>query len=162
MRRLEKLFPPGYEYEAELRLAGLLWGAAVGISLVCFACNLYYAVDKLYRAVPYGDTGYGRVLREGARVTAFGELTLWYWALWLPLLLFLIVMPLLHYHYYYRDAKSIYVMRRISRRGAVLVSCVRGPGLGVCLAMGTALLVYALYFGIYCLSVPAECMPRFV
>lgn len=162
MRRLEKYFPPGYEYEAEVGLAVFLWGGTVCVSVLYFAFELYYAINKLYQSIPYAAVGYRRVLREGARVEAFAELVEWYWALWLPALLFLAALPLLHYFYYYHDSRSIYVMRRLPQRGVTFKSCVRGPALGAGIVLGAAVLLYVLYFGIYCLGVPGECMPRLV
>lgn len=159
MKKLEKLFPPGYEYKGELWLAGLLWGGAAGVSVLRFALGLYVAVGKLYQNLSHMD--YRKVLREGARVEAYAELVEWYWALWIPAILFLAAMPLYHYFYYYRDTRSIYVMRRLPRRGITFKSCVRGPALGVVIVLVTAVLLYLLYYGIYCLGVPAECMPRF-
>lgn len=162
MRRLEKLFPPGYEYETEVWLAVFFWGGTVGASAIYFAVYLHGAIEKLYQHAPYVSIGFRRVLREGARVEAFAELVEWYWALWLPAFLFLAVMPLIHYIYYYRDTRSIYVMRRLPRRGITFKSCVRGPALGAGIVLATAAFLYLLYFGIYRLGVPAECMPRLV
>lgn len=158
MRRLKRFFPPGYEYKGELWLAGILWGGPVGVSVFRFVLSLYLAVGKLYQNVSYMD--YRKVLREGARVAAYAELVEWYWALWIPAILFLAAMPLYHY-YYYCDTRSIYVMRRLPRRGITFKSCVQGPALGVVIVLATAVLLYLLYYGIYCLGVPAECMPRF-
>lgn len=158
MKRFKRFFPPGYEYKGELLLAGLLWGGTAGVSVFCFALHLYVAVGKLYQNVSYTD--YRRVLREGARVVAFAELVEWYWALWLPAILFLAAMPLYHY-YYYRDTRSIYVMRRLPRRGITFKSCVQGPALEMGIILVTAVCLHLLYYGIYCLGVPAECMPRY-
>lgn len=162
MRRLEGIFPPGYEYRTELGLAGALWGTAAGASAVGFAIKLYDAIDKLYQAVPLADGGYRRLLREGARVEAFAELMQWHWALWVPALVFFIALPLLHYGYYYGGTRSIYVMRRLPQRGTVLRSCVLGPALGIGIAIMTAAVLYVLYYGIYCLGVPPECAPRYL
>ncbi len=162
MRRLEGIFPPGYEYRTELGLAGALWGTAAGVSAVGFAAKLYYAIDKLYQSVPMADGAYRRMLREGARVEAFAELMQWHWALWVPALVFLTALPWLHYSYYCRETRSIYVMRRLPQRGTVLRSCVLGPVLGIGIAIVTAAVLYALYYGIYCLGVPPECMPRYL
>ncbi len=164
MRRYERLFPPGYEYRAELWLTGILWGGAAGVSALRFAMELYAAVGKLYQRVRCMDLSYisyRMVLREGARVEAFAELAGWYWALYLPVLLFLAVMPLYHYFYYFRDARSIYVMRRLPGKGITFKSCVRGPALEACIILSSAALLYFLYYGIYCWGVPAECMPRY-
>ncbi len=157
MRGLEKCYPPGYAYRGEMGIAGILWGMAVGSGAVYFLQALYSAIEKLYHYVDYR-----RVLREGVRVVPFTELVEGYWALFVPVLVFLLVMPLYHYAYYCRESKSIYVMRRLPQRGVTLKSCVRGPVLCAGLVLTSAVIFYFLYYGIYCLSVPGEAMPRFV
>ena len=161
MRRFEKFFPPGYGYRAELGITGVLWGGAVAVSALRYGVELYLAVERLYREVGSGDFGNRRILRDGVWVEAFSELAGWYWMLSLPVLLFLAVMPLYHYCYY-RDTGSIYVMRRLPGKGITFKSCVRGPVLGAVIVLASAVLLYFLYYGIYCLGVPAECMPRYI
>ena len=153
MRRLEKFFPPGYEYKVELRLAGALWGGTVGVSILWFALDLYLAIERLYQKVSYGNLSNmsGRkVLQEGVWVEAFAELVGWYWELYLPALLFLAIMPLYHYFYYYRDSRSIYVMRRLPGKGITFKSCVQGSALEAGIVLASAVLLYFLYYGIYC------------
>lgn len=95
------------------------------------------------------------VLRAGRKAAAFTELTDWYWKLWLPVLLLIPALGLCHYLYYYRETRSIYVMRRIPARGGILRSCVQGSLLFEAMAVLLALAVYGFYFGIYWLSIPS-------
>lgn len=153
---LKKYYPPGYEYRREMNWLAAFMGLGLGGSLYFFAM-LDRQVRSLYR---YAD-GF-RLLRKDRLAASFTELTEWYWALWLPTFLFLLAMPLYHYFYYYRDTKSIYVMRRLSGRGVTFKSCVQGPVICAGAALTAAMVLYLLYFGIYMLSIPPQCMPRFV
>lgn len=149
----EKYFPPGYEYEKERNSAVLLFGICAGLSLQFFG-KLYQAVEALYEY-----TGGKRMLREDAAAASFGRLVTGHWGLYVPLVLSLTAMMIYHYIYYYRETRSIYLMRRLPGRGVVLKSCVMGPlfGLGVSAVM--AALLYLLYYGIYLLVIPGECLP---
>lgn len=159
MRKLKKLFPPGYEYRAELKIGGLLWGGTVCISGLYFFPNLHRAINHLFQYELY--VGYKGEPPGRVRMEAFEELVEWYWALWLPVIFFWAAMLLCHYLYYYRDTRSIYVMRRIPRRGAIFRSCVPGSVLGAGITLVTAVLLYLLYHQIYWLCITAEWVHRF-
>lgn len=90
---------------------------------------------------------------------SFRQLVSNHWALYVPFVLFLTAMVVYHYTYYYRETRSIYLMRRLPGRGAVLKSCAAGPLLGLGIAGVGLALLYLLYYGIYLLVIPGECLP---
>lgn len=145
-----KYYPVGFEYKKELRWVMFFWGLELAGSLYFFI-ELSREVQSLYHYVN-GE----RFLRQDRIAASFLELADWYWAGWVPMLIFLFVMPLYHYFFYYRDTKSIYVMRRLPRRGVTFKSCVQGPLLSAAAVLASAFLLYLLYFGIYMLSIPAH------
>ena len=149
----ENYFPPGYEYEMERNSAGLLLGIGAVLSLQFF-WNLYHTVENLYDYVDHR-----LILRENVVAASFGKLVMGHWGLYIPFVLFLGTMMVYHYFYYRWETKSIYLMRRLPRRGVLLGSCVKGPLLG--LGIGAAALgaLYLLYYGIYLLVIPGECLP---
>lgn len=149
----EKFFPPGYEYDWERKSAVLLLGIGAGLSFQFFG-RLYRAAAALYE---YTDRR--RVLRKDAMAASFGQLVTGHWGLYVPLVLFLTAMMIYHYIYYYRETRSIYLMRRLPRRGVVLKSCVLGPLLGLGMAAVILALLYLLYYGVYLLVIPGECLP---
>lgn len=153
LRYPEKFFPPGYEYEWERNSAVLLLGIGVGLSFQFFE-RLYQAAEVLYE---YTDRK--RVLREDVMAASFGQLVTGHWGLYVPLVLFLAAMTIYHYIYYYRVTRSIYLMRRLPRRGVVFKSCVMGPLLGFGMAAAFVALLYLLYYGMYLLVIPGECLP---
>ena len=146
-------FPPGYEYEQERNSAGLLLGIGAGLSLSFFR-NLYRAVKALYE---YENHQWG--LRENAVAASFGHLVTGHWGLYVPFVLFLVAMMIYHYFYYRRETKSIYLMRRLPRRGVLFKSCVKGPLLGLGIGAAALTVLYLLYYGIYLLAIPKECLP---
>lgn len=152
----ENYFPPGYgyEYEQERNSALLLLGIGAGLSLSFFG-NLYRAVGVLY----YEYEKHRQVLRETAVAASFGHLVAGHWVFYVPFVLFLTVMMIYHYFYYYRETKSIYLMRRLPQRGVLFKSCVKGPLLGLGIGAMALAGLYLLYYGIYLLVIPAECLP---
>lgn len=146
-------FPPGYAYESELSSAIILLGIGAGLSLSFFR-NLYRTVEALYEY-----ENHRRVLRENAVAASFGHLVTGHWGLYVPFVLFLTAMMIYHYFYYYRETKSIYLMHRLPRRGVLLKSCVKGPLLGLGIGAVALAALYLLYYGIYLLVIPGECLP---
>lgn len=153
LRNPEKFFPPGYKYEWERNSAVLLFGIGVALSLQFFG-RLHQAAEVLYE---YTDRG--RMIREDAAAASFWQLVTGHWGLFVPLVLFLTVMTIYHYIYYYRGTRSIYLMRRLPRRGVVFKSCVTGPLIGLGMAIVILAPLYLLYYGIYLLVIPGECLP---
>lgn len=149
----ENYFPPGYEYEQERNNAGLLLGISAVLSLFYFR-DLYRAVEALYEY-----ENHRRVLRENAVAASFGHLVTNHWGLYVPFVLFLTAMMIYHYFYYCRETKSIYLMRRLPQRGVLFKSCVKGPLLGLGIGAASVAVLYLLYYGIYLLVIPAECLP---
>lgn len=155
--QLWQCFPPGYDFRWERSVSALLLALPAFLSLQYFG-KLREAEEILYYVDGAGDL----VLRQDGIARPFLELTGGYGVLFLPYFLFLAVMTAYHYSYYLRDTKSIYLMRRLPCRSVLVKSCVQAPlcGMAVGLAAGTTLCM--LYYGIYLLVMPGECMPRFL
>jgi len=151
-----KFLPPGYVYTEERNMAGCLLGLAMVLSLQFFA-RLQVAVEELY----YIDRIRGRILRPGVTAAPFLELVRGYAGLFLPLYLFLVGMMIYHYFYYYRETKSIYLMRRLPQRSVLWKSCVQIPLLGMGAGAVAMLVLFLLYYGGYLLLMPTEAMPGF-
>lgn len=155
--RLRKFYPPGFEWREELISLAVLFGLAFLLSWK-YLFRLGQMTHNLYTYDRYGE----RTLRPDAFADAFSELIQGsFWGFLLPLV-FLAVTVVLHYIYYWRHTKSIYVMRRLPKRGVVFFSCVKGPVLCAALLALAAGVLWVLYLGLYWLTVPAECIPRLV
>lgn len=155
-KRLAKWYPPGYEWREELISAAILLGLAFFLSWR-YLFRLGQTVQGLY--IFYRGE---RVLRPDAVAKSFTELVQGsFLGFYLPFV-FLAVMIVWHYVCYWRHTKSIYVMRRLPKRGVVFRSCVKGPVLCAVMLALMAVVLWGLYLGLYWLAIPAECMPRLV
>ena len=155
LKEPEAFFPPGYLYREERTAAGILLGTGMLCSLRFFD-RLHVAVEELY----YVDRIRGRTLRPGEVADPFLTLAGNCVFFFLPLYLFLAAMMIYHYFYYHRETKSIYLVRRLPEKGFLGKSCVQMPLLGMGAGMVVMIVLFLLYYGIYLLSIPAECMPR--
>ena len=144
-----KFFPPGYPYEGERKMTFFLLGLGRALSLRFFG-SLHNALESLY----YLDKNRGRTVRPGAMAESFLELAWGYAGM------FLGAMMLYHYFYYYRNSRSIYLMRRLPESGELWKSCVRAPLLGMTAGAVVMAVLFLLYYGSYRLLMPVECMPR--
>ncbi len=154
-RQFEAGYPPGYECRQEWLAAGVLFGMGAVFSFHFFE-ELYDAYYKLI----WIDMESERRIVEGAVAEPFMKLMEGRAAMFVPYFMFLGIMAVYHYFYYYQGAKSIYLMRRLPERGALTRSCIEGSLL--CMGAGAAaiIILYLLYYGVYLLVVPVECLPR--
>lgn len=135
---------------------GILWMLAFCLSW-SYLFRLYRVTSRLY----YFQDG-KRFLYPDAVAEPFTKVASMSWTGFTVPLLFLALMAVWHYFSYWRGTKSIYVMRRLPRRGVVFASCVKGPTLCALAVVLAAAALYVLYLGLYWLAVPAECMPRLI
>lgn len=154
--RIAKLYPPGYEWREELISAAVLLGLAFFISW-----QYLFRLGQMTQSFYYIYKG-ERFLRPDAAAKSFMELWRGSFLGFLLPLVFLTAMAVWHYVCYWRGSKSIYVMRRLPKRGVVFGSCVMGPALCAALLAFAAAALWMLYLGLYWLTVPAECMPRLI
>lgn len=152
-KRIEKLVPPGTDVRKELLNCLLLLLAEFGISL-CFPVRFSNALDGLYHTV-----GGKKVLLEGAVMSTFNELTDGA-LLGLPIVLAgCIALAAVHYASFYRESRSIYLMKRIGDPLELHRRCLSVPAL--CLMAGLLLggLLMGLYVLLYHGLTPAGCLP---
>lgn len=156
MKRLDRFYPPGYGWREELKAAAWLFFAGVVFSL-----QYLFELGNMVQGL-YVYEGTVRFLRPGAAAESFVFLAQQGCQFFLASLLFQVWTVLSHYFSYWRRTKSIYVMRRLPRRGVVFLSCVQGPVLCLGFLMLALTVLYGMYLGLYFLTVPAECMPRLI
>lgn len=143
-----KYYPPGYEAAGEWWGIGLLWGIGFIFSAVQYFTGLGRAERRSYEW--WGDK---LVLVEGAVTKPFWSLVEGIWAFFLPLAVFTVLMIFHHYLYYFRETKSIYLMRRLPRRKAIWESCAQAPVFCLGAEALSVGLTYLLYYGAYRLAV---------
>lgn len=151
---MTKLLPPGTSWENEK--TGIQWGIGLGALWSLSIPICYFGeLEALY------DIRMGlRQLIPGAKIVPFGQIVQG-WTL-MPFWFFFAAMAVLvfrHYRYHRRDAMSVYLMRRLPDRWEYHRRCwavpLMGAGLGLA-AMGILLL---LYYMLYILATPAQCLP---
>lgn len=151
---LETCYPPGYECWQEWTAACILLGMGV-----LFSFRFFYRLWSAEEQMRQTFEGF-RISGEGLEAEAFAGMVCQDLVFFVPLPLFLTAMVVYHYLYYFSKTKSIYLMRRLPRRGAVARSCILGPLL--CLGIGGLCVagLYLLYYVIYLLVIPLAYMPR--
>lgn len=156
VKKLEKYTPPGIDFANQLKLCLLGLSAAVGWSVS------YIAKYMTARANLYEYSLVGEVLREGAVIAEFGQLLHDGLDSLDGFLMFYIVMAGLlvyYYLYYYQGSKSIYLMRRLPDRWELYRRCIVLPLSSVVAAALTEAGILLLYYGIYLVFTPQQCLP---
>lgn len=64
-----------------------------------------------------------------------------------------------HYFYHYQESKAIYLMKRLPRKSELHKRCLAAPILGSVVIVATAIFLYAVYYAIYLLVTPPQCLP---
>lgn len=152
--KLEKCYPPGYAYRWELAVTtGLILAA------VCFSLRFLARLDNAVSGLYYYDSTAALQLVPNVTMEPFHRLVRGSWQFfWLPALS-QGAMAVSHYCYYYRDTRSIYLMRRLPQKKPLPRSCLAAP----LLCLGLTTLVMAVlclfYLGCYFLAVPPQCLP---
>ena len=155
MEKLKKFYPPGYP----------VWGELAGVSIL-LGMTLIMNIQFLFRLTRmrqrlFEMEGGEHILMPEVMAQSFMQLTDRCWTGFVLALVVLAIMAVERYLYYWSLTKSIYVMRRIPKRGVILASCIKGSVLWAVLFGLLELVLFGLYLGLYWLLVPAEWMPRF-
>ena len=152
--KLYKWMPPGSSLRTELALCGL----AAFVMIFCWSAGFFTAyqdaLSQLY------TTRYGvRVLRTSVMMAPVSELLhhrfagLWGYALCC------LGLAAAHYASFYRESKSIYVMKRLPRARELHIRALTLP----VAALAAGILLVALLLGVYLLvyfcATPAQCIP---
>ena len=104
----------------------------------------------------------GLVVREGVMMQDFWQLLhVDFDSLDGFLLFYMVMLGLMVYHYlyYYQDSKSIYLMRRLPDRWEMHRRNVVLPLAAIVIGFLTEMVVLLLYYGIYVICTPTQCMP---
>ena len=68
---------------------------------------------------------------------------------------------LFDYLYYYQGSKSIYLMRRLPNRWEMHRRSITLPFAAFVIAVMTEIALWLLYYGIYLVCTPAQCLPLY-
>ena len=153
---LVRLFPLGWPWRETVCWTALALGGAALYALLAFLLRLARAVEQLYARDMFG----GRLeLIPGSTVPPFPQLfgggLFWFWVAGLCLVL----LPLLLCLWHWRGSRSIYLMRRLPRRGELPRRCLAGPALLLVLTLLAAAAAVGLCALCYRSLTPAGHLP---
>ena len=154
-KTIERQLPPGVDSRVELKaIAFGLLGAVV------YSLTFIYKYIDARNALFVYRYGTVKTIMEGAIMPQFTVLlkdTMDGFLMFFATMLTLIVM---HYMTYYKDSKSIYLMKRLPDRWELYRRCVVIPLVAIVVQMITGAACLFLYYGIYLFFTPAQCLIR--
>lgn len=152
---LTRLAPPGIDLKSDCkRFYGFLAAAAV-FAILVFGVKYRSGYDDLF----VWD-GAKHLLRPGAVMLTFGEISAGSLSLFYFVALYSLAMSVVyHISYHTGGSKSIYLMRRLPQRWEWLKRDITLPVLGAVLCILSAQLFRLLFLGVYYWVTPAQCLP---
>ena len=152
---LKKYDPPGMETDKE---QAFFW---VGMTVCFFYTVLGYlnAYGDAYRDLFIHRGVMEKILRPERTIDSFGEILGNRLMVYIILAACMFVAVAVRYAYYRQGGKSIYLMRRLPDPGVLRRSCWLQPMARAGLALLTALVSLAVFYGIYVFVTPAVCLP---
>lgn len=150
---LKENCPPGYGYAEEWR-AFWVWLAVC----VFYSLGFFWRYIEAHDALYYWNAN-ERYLIPDIKMVPFYELaeSIPRWFLGSGILLAVTVI-IMHYHYYRRDSKSIYLMCRIKDRSFLRKTYVKVPITYLAVLAVVCGLLLLLYYGFYLLITPKVCL----
>ena len=152
-RTLDRYAPLGIPLSSEIGgyLATLLfdtvWSMGIVLRYLEARRRLYVYVDQTW------------VLIEGAKIAPFkafidnGFLAFW------GIGIYAIAIMVYHYFYHYQGSKMMYLMKRLPNRWELHKRCFTLPIAAVILAIGYRYLLEGIYYAIYLIFTPNQCLP---
>ena len=157
-KKFETYTPPGVAFWTQLKFC--LGGLGVAI-----AWSISYLIKySSAHANLYEYTFRGRVLKSGIYMIDFQKLVhsgIDSFDGFLVFYFMMVGMLVYHYLYYYQGSKSIYLMRRLPNRWEVHRRSITLPFAAFVIAVMTEIALWLLYYGIYLVCTPAQCLPLY-
>lgn len=150
---MERYAPPGIAISQEASYWLLMMAIA---TIWCLQFLLRYWEC---RASLYEIRGQRRVLIEGAVMPAFSDLTMDLFEVFYLVILFCVVLMVYHYYYHYQGSRMMYLMRRLPNKWEVHIRCCVLPIMAVVLSIIYMLVLRILFYAIYILCTPSQCLP---
>jgi len=151
---LKRFLPPGYDPKPELNT--LLWTA---LGALCFSFGFFFRLFDGVRELYDVDTRNGRHLIPGAEMPPYDQVFGSAASGFAVVIVLAVVIAFMHYSYHHQGSRSIYLMKRLPKRSVLHFRCLALPVAITVAAVLTAALLYLLYYGMYLITVPAECLP---
>lgn len=150
---LEKYAPLGFNVEKEVK-AFLVEMVLVTMQTLFFFPRYMYALDELYTR-----RAGKRVLIEGAVIQDFDTLIEGLFTISVIVAVLTLVQAALFYAYHSQGSKMLYLMKRLPDKWELCRRCLTLPIAGAVIVAVWALVLRMLYFSIYIIFTPSQCLP---
>ena len=150
---MERYAPLGINLAQEV----LYWVMTMTISTVWsmqFLLRYWNVYEKLFEW-----RGQKRVLMEGAMVPLFETLTENLFEVFFLVLIYCVLTAVYHYFYHYQGSKMMYLMKRLPKKLELHIRCWTLPVAGTVIAVVWMLILKFIYYAIYLLCTPNQCLP---
>lgn len=154
-KTIEKYLPPGVDSGVELKAIAFGLFAAVVYSL-SFVYKYIDARKQLF-VYKYGKV---KIIMEGAVMPKFTVILNDTMDGFLAFFATMLILMVMHYASYYKDSKSIYLMKRLPDKWELYRRCVVVPLVAIVVQIITGAVCLLFYYGIYVFFTPAQCLIR--
>lgn len=154
MKWLDNYVPPGMDGYREFKI---YIGAVIFATLESF---LYFVLGYSNAYSNLFDYRFGkRVLIENVFIGPYDHIV--EGVFWVPLLICIAIffVTIYHYMYHYQGSKMMYLMKRLPDKWEVHRRCWTLPVVGSVLMAVWILVLRMLYFAIYIVFTPSQCLP---
>ena len=153
MKWLEKYAPLGIGVEKQIK------AFIAGGAIATLYSMLFFREYAIARAELYEHTTTGKKLIEGAIIQSFGGLTYYIFLGFNIMITITFLCSAFFYFYHYDGSKMIYLMKRLPNKWELLRRCVTLPIAGVIILFAWMNFLRLLYFAIYLIITPSQCLP---
>lgn len=130
-----------------------------GMTAAIFYSLLYILEYLSARNELYEIVNEKKVLMENAQIVSFEALLGNHLLGFVIVMLVMVGICIYHYAYHYMDSKIIYLMKRLPSKWEMHKRCIILPIAGILVAAAVMLVLWGLYYGIYLLFTPQQCLP---
>ena len=150
---LEKYVPLGLDVTSVLR------EYVVGMIILVFQGMVFLWRYMEARSVLYEHYAGKLVLMEDAKIKDFESLTKGFLLYAILLGVMILIRVIYHYMYHYQGSKMIYLMKRLPDKWELHRRCLTFPIAGAVIWALWGLILRMIYFAIYMLCTPSQCLP---
>lgn len=152
IKHIEKLLPVGVPLKKEL--AGIIIGVILAVIRSLSYLGSYYNYYN-YLFEHYDSR---KILVEGRLMADFYVIIDGCFEGFLVVIFLLIVLTVFHYAFHYIDSKSIYTMKRLSKKSELHKRCMTVPLISIALCLTLSAILLVLYYSHYITTTPTECL----
>lgn len=152
MTKIQKYLPVGIAAKTEL--TGIGAGIIIALLRSLFFFDSYFDLySELYEY--FGDR---RVLITERKIADFYIIAEGCFDWFLIVIFMLVALTAFHYAYHYKDSKSIYTMKRLTKKNELYIRCLTVPLISIVICIITVGILLLVYYKFYMAYTPPECL----